>query len=123
MTGRILTMPEEYPSVISVNKDNVKSYLNAFGFSTDISNKVANAISQATKEGYLNFYLLNPTRCLLCGSSNVADLILDAFLPNNTKKGFIFPICTKDWAVAIEIRGEDSEIVRRIREETQFLSN
>ena len=110
-------------AVTKVTPEDIAGVLLSSGYSSTVAHAVEKALVNAKSKGYEKFYLLQSDRCLLCGSRDYSDLIIDVFLPTHEKNGYVYPICRTDLSEAEYVRGEDSEIINRIREETEFLSN
>ena len=100
-----------------VTKEEIGSFLKQVGYSANVSHKAESVLFDAEKEGYVRFFLIKPGECLLCGSRNIPDLLVDVYMPNKEKTVYIHAICKADRAEAEYVRGDDSEINERIRDE------
>lgn|SRR5487761_559468 len=118
-----LNSSEERPRVIPITKGNVSSILIYFGYSAQVAHKTEGVLGDAEGKGYVRSFLITPDQCLLCGSKDKKDLLIDVVLPNKEKTVYIFPICIEDITEAQYVRGDDSEINVRLREETAFLTS
>jgi hypothetical protein len=78
---------------IFVSEKDIGSHLLQAGYLSTVAHRAEAVVSDARKQGYVRFFLNKPGECLLCGSRNIPDLLIDVYMPSKEKTVYIHAIC------------------------------